>query len=51
MRLAALGSFLRFCHERGWLPAALTDEIIKDTLDDVRADVQRPYQIAALATW
>ena len=50
-RLAALRSFLRFCHKRGWLPAALTVDVLKDTLEDVRAVVQRPYQIVQGSEW
>lgn len=45
LKLAALRSFLNFCRKRGWLSPLMTSEAIADALEDIHAQVQRPYQI------
>lgn len=45
LKLASLRSFLTFCRRRGWLSPLLTGEAIADSLQGLKASVQRPYQI------
>ena len=45
VRMSGLKAFLLFCLNRRWLPADFSKERIKDSLEGIKSQVQRPYKI------